>query len=789
MEEKFNSYNSEDESVIKLSDIWSLIWENKWWYVISVIICCVFAAFYLYRTPVQYSRAAKLIIDESDQDATLRNLGVITGSSMRMRGGNSVQNEIEAFSSPDLMQIVVERLNLQTSYVEKKFLKNVEKYRNSPVEMVLAGDNPEYGFSFTVANKGDNQVELSDFAYKDVKLKSTIKGNLGDTLVTPVGRMLIVATPFIEEFDNDIAVSWASSKSRAKAYCGKMNISLSGKESSVLVLSMNDTFTSRSEAVLSTLIDVYNEVWIANKNRAAINTTAFINDRLIGIEQDLAAVESALKQYKERNNLTDIKAVGQAYLNEASQYATRSFEVNNQLSIAQFIRDYLNNPANSLSLIPSNMGLSSSSVDSQISEYNQLVLKRDRLVAGSGDNNPIIADINNSLEAIRTAILRSIDNLVSTLKLQLSKIDAQEAIVLSRMSSSSGQELQLLSIERQQQITQNLYIFLLQKREENELSALINVGNTRVIMRPNGGSAPVSPNRKMIVLLALILGFGLPFGVFFLIKILDTRIKRKIDLGNLSVPFLAEIPMMEDNDKSILGKFGKSKHRDSRIIVEAGKRDMMNEAYRVLRTNVDLILGKQSKSHVVMFTSFNPNSGKTFTIMNMAASMALKNSRTVLVDLDLRKATLGAALEVNHSGVAAYLSGKIDDYHGHVTRIADNLDFIPVGSIPPNPTELLLSERFKALIESLRDEYEYIFLDCPPIDVVADASIITSSTDLTVFMLMANNENKQIVPLIEQLYQSGKYSHMALILNGVALKYRKYGYNRFGGYGYGYGNA
>jgi capsular exopolysaccharide synthesis family protein len=278
-------------------------------------------------------------------------------------------------------------------------------------------------------------------------------------------------------------------------------------------------------------------------------------------------------------------------------------------------------------------------------------------------------------------------------------------------------------------------------------------------------------------LCALVLGFGIPFGIFFLLKMLDNTIKVKADLSRLSVPFLAEIP------RSTTPKDG--------IIVEQGNRDMMNEAFRVLRTNMDLMLGKNGNARVVMFTSFYPNAGKTFTTMNTAASMALKGAKVIMVDLDLRKANLSKALKIEHTGVAAYLNGKVDDYHLGIQKITDTLDIIPVGTLPPNPTELLIAEKFQELINSLKKEYDYVFLDCPPIDLVADASIITEAADMTLFVMRANLMDKRILPIVEELYKSGKYSRMAMILNGVDVYYKKYGYGRPGygyGYGYGYGN-
>ena len=789
-----NTFLQEDESSIQLIDLWHMIWDHKWWYLGSVIVCLLFAGFYLYRTPDIYTRSAKVIIDESDQDATMRNLGVASANMMRLRSFNSVENEIEAFSSPDLMQVVVERLNLQTRYVEKQLLRDVELYMNSPVKLALAGNNPHSGFSFRLSNLGDGKISLTEFRIKDDKYKDVVDGRMGDTIQTPVGALIIYPTNVDDcEFKHDIVIRWANSMAVAKSYCAKLNISLSSKESSVLILSMQDVYPSRSVSILNSLIDYYNEVWISNKNRSAINTTDFINERLVVIEQELATVEEALKKYKASNNLTDIKALARVYLEESSQYAAKSFEANNQLSIAQFIKSHLTDPANSMALIPSNLGLSNASVEAQIKEYNEMVLQRDRLLMGSGENNPMIADLNTALTAIRSAILRSVDNLIATLQLQIEKISSQEKQILSRMSSNSGQELQLLSIERQQQIVQNLYVYLLEKREENEIAALINVGNTRVIMTPNGSSNPVAPNKLMILMAALILGCGIPFAFNFLRKLFDNTVKTKADLGRLSMPFLAEVPrygadkpgykkifLRNNNDKSL-----------SRIIVEQGSRDMMNEAFRVLRTNVDLVLGKKTGSRVLMFTSFNPNAGKTFTAMNLAASMALKGAKVALVDLDLRKGSLSRSLGVEHSGVAAFLNGKVSDYHKYMDQIQPNLFMLPAGTLPPNPTELLLTDLFSQMIASMRNEFDYIFLDCPPIDLVADASIITEVSDMTLFVMRANLMDKRILPVVEELYKSGKYSRMAMILNGVDVYYKKYGYGRPGygyGYGYGYGN-
>ncbi|MGN1210578.1 MAG: GumC family protein, partial [Candidatus Cryptobacteroides sp.] len=696
--------------------------------------------------------------------------------------------EIEALTSPDLMQMAVERLGLETSYVEKQFLRSVELYHNSPVEMRLVADTPTKGFAFTLSNIGEGRVRLDEFVVGPDEMEGTVEGFLGDTLTTPVGRLCIIPTT-IEDFKHDIRISWSNSMSVAKRIGQRLTVSLSGKESTVLVFSLNDTYPLRAESIINNLLDIYNEVWINNKNRAAKKTSQFINERLVIIEKELGGIEVELKTYKEKNNLTDIKAVAQAYLEESSDYAKKAFEVNNQLSIAQYIKDYLNDPRNIHTLIPANLGLQSSSVDKQIGDYNNLVLQRDRLLVSSGENNPVVADMHTAMLSIRTAILRSIDNLISTLQLEASQIEGQENQILARMASNTGQEFELLTMQRQQKLKEELYLFLLQRREENELASLVNVGNTRVIMNPNGSSSPVSPNKMMVLLISIILGFGIPFGLIFLMRMLDNTVRDKKDFSAIATPFLAEIPLLSKKHKLKFIKIKRSKKKDeySSVVVLPGKRDTMNEAFRVLRTNIDLVLGKKKGAKIIMNTSFNPGAGKTFTLMNLAASVALKDAKVIVIDGDLRKGTLGHSLGLKHNdfGLTAYLSGRIPDWHKVVHKLDYGFDLIPVGTIPPNPTELILKDDFAKLLEELSAEYDYIFIDCPPVDVVADSSIVTQYVDMTILVTRAGLLDKRMVPVIDSLYKSKKYNHLSILLNGVDFGSRRYSY----GYSYGYGKG
>ena len=786
-------YLKKDEDSLNLADIWNIgmdvIWDHKWWYVASAAICLCFGLAYLYRTPDTYLRSAKVIIDESGQDAALRSIGTLAVGAAGLQTGTSVANEIQALSSPDLMQSVVERLHLETSYIRKRFLKDEELYTTTPMEMRLAGDNPQSYFSFEAKALEDGRLVLSDFVIgpNGEEIHSSIECTYRDTVTTPAGKIILYPTAWLEDYSSPVRISWHSSRSVARSLVRNLSVNRSGKESTVVQLSFKDNFPSRASNILSALIDIYNEEWVRTQNEAARNTSAFINERLVIIEKELGGIENDLKQYKQVNRLTNMDAISRAYIDETSEYAAKDFEVSNQLSVAQYIKDYLNNPVNENALIPANLGLTTGNVETQIAEYNGLILQRDRLSAGSGKNNPLIADLNNSIASLRSAILRSVDNSIATLELQAQKIQAQESQIMARIALNSGQELQLLSIQRQQMVKESLYIFLLQKREENELASLVNVGNTRLIERPEGPASPIAPNKMMVLAFALLAGLGIPFAIILIKRISDNTVKSKSDLGTIPIPFLGEVPSSaRRNHLGYIRKAARFDNKNCKIIVRAGKRDMMNEAFRVLRTNFDIIVEKKpDTAFVSMLTSFHPNAGKTFIIQNLAACIALKNVRVLIIDLDLRKATVSKALGAADTGIATYLNGKAEDLNSLILKISPGLHLLPVGNIPPNPTELLLSERFEEMMKKLMSNYDYIFTDCPPIDIVADAAIVTKFVDMTIFTVRAGMLDKRMIPVLNDLYESGRFTRMAVVLNGVDMESRGYGSY---GYRYGYGN-
>ena len=369
----------------------------------------------------------------------------------------------------------------------------------------------------------------------------------------------------------------------------------------------------------------------------------------------------------------------------------------------------------------------------------------------------------------------------------------------ARVIAVPRQAGEILSDERQQKVKEALYIFLLQKREENELSQAFTAYTTRLVASPGGSSNPVDPNKKMILLAALILGLAMPFGFLYLREVLNTTVRGKKDLEYLSVPFLGEIPSISAkkhfHERAIAWVryiTGKSHHEEKKreIVVKEHSRDVINEAFRVVRTNLEFMHRADSQSQVIMITSFNVNSGKTFISTNLSAALAIKHRRVLVIDLDLRKLTLSLLVDKPKKGVADYLSGKTDDFRSLIVHNADGsqLDIMPVGMMPPNPAELLAEPRLGEMLSELRSDYDYIFLDCPPIGIVTDPDVVAPLVDSCILVVMAGLTERSILPQLDHYYTSKRYNNISVILNGIERIGHygyKYGYT-YGKYGYGY---
>ena len=542
----------------------------------------------------------------------------------------------------------------------------------------------------------------------------------------------------------------------------------------------------RAEDLLNTLIEVYNEKWIQDKNQIAVSTSRFIGERLGVIENELGHVDENISSYKSEHLLPDVQAASSLYMSQSAENKKEIQTLTNQLATAQFIRRELGGKEMNQPL-PTNSGIANVNIESQIGEYNKMVLDRNRLIANSSEKNPLVKDLGNSMQSMKRTILQSVDNLIVSLNTQIRSIRQQEATTTQQLASNPSQAKYLLSVERQQKVKEELYLYLLQKREENELSQAFTAYNTRMITAPRGSALPTAPNKKNILLVALALGLLVPAVIIFMQENMNTKVRGKKDLENLSVPYLGEIPLYFRNKKK------KNKFSEYAIVVEEGNRNIINEAFRVLRSNVDFMKSKNTEQKVFIETSFNPGSGKSFLSMNIAMSFAIKGKKVLVIDGDLRHGTVSAYVGSPKKGLSDYLGNKEVVWNELlvIDKKYPNLHIIPVGTIPPNPTELLEDGSLATLMQDLRDEYDYIFIDCSPIDIVADTQIIEQYADRTLFVVRAGLLDRSLLPELESIYQEKRFKNLSVILNGTESTGGRYGY-RYGyhnGYDSYYGNT
>lgn len=769
-----NSSNKNDQG-LNIVDLFMYLASQWKWFLLSILICGGIAWYNYARAPLVYFRSATVIIKDPSNKASTSGLDRFDNFINKV----NVANEILQFRSKKLMREVVQRVHADVSYQIKDGLRNNELYNESPVLVSLPDALPEQSFSFTMTLKDAKTVTLSDFS--GIEAKPSYEVALNDTVAIIEGMNVVVtATNYLRDswLNTPIRVQKLPVESMVNYYKNALGIQQEEEEASILTLALKDSSPARAEDVLNTLITVYNEEAIKEKNQVAVNTANFINERLIIIERELGNVESNLESFKQRNQIVDIASSAGMYMTESQKYNADAMELETQLRLANFIKDYLTDPGKETDLIPSNTGISDMNIENQISLYNAAKLKRDHLIDDSSVNNPVVQELNNSLRAMKQSIIRAVDNMIVSLNVKRNDAQNREMRAQDRVTAIPTKERQMLSIERQQKIKEALYLFLLNKREENALSQAMADNNARVIDGAEGSNAPISPNRNRILLLGLLVGIALPGAVCLAILFMDTRVHGRKDIeGATSVPYLGEIPLDKEAMKD---------HRKKVMAVKEQGDDIVSEAFRILRTNMAFLSKKDKPAQVITFTSFNIGAGKTFIARNLSMSLAYMKKRVVMVDLDIRKGTLSRHFGHYHVGVTNYLSDntvKVDDIIQH----QEGFDLIPAGILAPNPAELLMDNRLDELINELRARYDYIIADNVPVGLIADATIANRIADLTIFVVRAGKLDRRQLPDIEKLYQEKKLKNMALVLNGANPERHGYGYSYGYGYGYGYG--
>lgn len=786
-----------------------MVFLSKWyWFIICLGLGLAGSYFYLQITPPIYTRTASIMIRNDFQTSGTGG----NSSGFNMLGGNvDVQNELFTLQSSSLAESTVRNLHLEVNcYAQGRFHEEIVYGTNLSVQIIPLDLNDSESAEFMFELKGDGSYTMHSFIRGGQAVSGTVSGKVGRTVRTPIGQIEVnksinyvpgEATYRVERLPIDAAKANLTANLEVRA---------ASDMSTIIKLSYNDPSPQRAEDVLSTIIAVYNENWVKDINRRSVSTSEFISERLDVIEKELGSVENDISTFKSENLIPAGQSdVASIYVGQATSATAQSTEISNQLHMARYVRNYLTNDANIYTLIPANQGVNSPNISGQIAEYNALLLSRNNLLSASSLQNPLIQEKDIQLAQLRSALIASVDNHIASLNVELRSAQSIRGQANSRIASSPSQSKYLLNVERQQKVKENLYLYLLQKREENALSQAFTAYNNRLITPASGSNVPTFPVPKMVWAIGAFLGLVVPGLIIFLLEAINNKVRGRKDLNEVSIPFIGEIPIHRhhrtfkekllapwqkfwNNVKSFLKIGTVTEDKTLHILVKDHSRNAINEAFRVIRTNIEFMSAKVSRGKVIMLTSFNPSSGKTFIVTNLITSFAIKKQRVLAIDLDLRKASLSAMVDKPKIGIADYLSGVTDSFDDIVVRDATHeyLDVVPVGTIPPNPTELLFDDRLAKLLDELRDEYAYILLDCPPIEIVADATIVGRCADTTLFIIRADVMDRSLLPDLQQYYEENRLPKMSIILNGTSDSFSYYGYHRYGSrYGYYDGSA
>ncbi len=793
-----NNQNSEGKRTVRLSDVIKITLHHWPWIVLSVVVFVSLATFYVLRSQPTYKRFSQIVIkDDSGGSSLGSQLSAFAGMGM-LGSSTNIRDEINKLQSPDLMETVVRRLNLDMNYsLPGKFHDKIVYGDSLPVVVTLSDftDADAASFKLEVAKNGD--ITLSDVVRSternpepvmfDFVQKAPIK--FGIPAKTPLGQFLVTTGPaYVPGQEYTVMVDRQPIIAAANDYSGKIDIQLQDQWANTIEFTAVDNDLQRADDLLTNMVKVYNENWIQNQNETSKSTNKFISERLVAIERDLSGVDSDIADYQSTNLVPDLVLTTTRYMQTDQKAEELVLNLNNRLQVTKFLKQYLDNPANRNTVLPANVGIESPAIEKQIAEYNKQLLERDRLVTNSSEHHPLLVSMDSQLDNMYSAIKTSVNNEISSLTEQLRNVRGVKGEATSKIANSPVQAKHLLSVERQRKVMESLYTFLLQKREENELTQVFTPSNTEVIAKPFGDLMPVSPKKKLIVAFAFLFGFCLPFGVTFVKEVTNTKVRSKKEIEELSIPLIGEIPWWRDRKGD---KERKAAGMDERIVVEPSNRNIINDAFRVLRTNVNFLTkndgvidGQRKRGSVIMMTSIDANNGKSFVSANLAVSLALREKKVIVIDGDLRHGSTSELIGSPAKGISDFLSGGVSDWRPLVVTDGSmqGADVLPVGHFPPNPTELLEVDRFSEMVIEMSREYDYVIIDCPPVNAMADARIIEKISDRCIFVVRIGHLERENLPELEKLYKNKEYKNMSVILNGI----QQYGRKKIYGYSDGY---
>lgn len=779
------NYNRPQEEEINLREELDKYLRYWPWFLIGVVIALLLAFVYLKYTTPKYNTTASIIIKDdkgkgqTSEMAAFADMGLLSGM-----GASSIENEIGILQSKRLMSNVVKALNLNGTYFEEGPVKAVELYDRSPLQVqVLKMDERE--LRRTIQNEAGNsfRIKIQENGKLEVvnpETEEVMQAEIGKPFSLDFAEVVLV-----ENIDSDpldlaeteaVLVKFNPVESVVQKYRGAVQVNLTDKNSSLLELSLQDPVKTKAQDILDQLVLEYNREAIEDKNLVARNTASFIDERLAIINEELDSVEVGKEEFKESNQLTDIEAESEMFIETASEYKKRNQEVGTQMELANAMIDFLKASSES-DLLPANLGLQGEGVNQQIEEFNNLVLERNRILSGSTERNPVVVRLNSQINQIKGNILQTLERMRSNLQIAQADLQRQGAAIGSQISAVPAKERQYRGIERQQNIKEALYLFLLEKREENSLSLAVTAPKAKIVDRAYSGNEPVSPKSKIVLLAALILGLLVPFLFIYIRNLLNNKITDRTDIENASkdIPIVGEIPRIAKKESDL---------------ITVNDRSVLSESFRIMVTNLQYLLVNsldREKAVKLFVTSTVKGEGKTFIAFNLGITFANMKKKVIIVGADLRNPQLQRyeTNARNYTGVSDYLYDSRINLKDIISKSESHpkMDILASGSIPPNPSELLRSERMLKLLNELEAIYDYVIVDTAPSMLVADTFLINKYADLTLYVTRAGFTEKKLLGFATDAKKEGKLHHVSFVLNDVEMA--NFGYGNKYGYAYG----
>lgn len=753
------------------------------WILGSVLVVLTAAYFYMQTLTPVYTISSSILIKASDKKSDglsgLEELGYVSTST------TGVDNAVELFRSRTLLKKVVNELEFYIRYYKENTFRDSEMYKTSPVQVwVSPEDAQKMMYAHVDMSLVNDRLEV-EVQTRDGQKYNKVFEQYPAVLSTPSGIFTFsrTADSLSIEPEMHFYATISAPTDVAAEYMKTLQLYPRGK-TTITDINLKAANVQRSIDFLNKLVQVYNDDANKDKNEVATKTAQFIDERIQIINKELGITENEIAEFKQRAGMIDVASSAGIALSEKSGYEKAYEENEAQLQLIEYLRKYLNSDTSRNEIIPANIGVEDNSLSTVVGRYNDMLIERKRLLRTSSESNPAVANLDTGIKLMRENVLLAIQTAEKSMHFNQENLKRQLAKFTGKVTDAPVQEKELLSISRQQEIKANLYIMLLQKREENNIALASTANNARIIDEPMGGEQ-VSPKKLMIYGIALVLGLGLPIGFIVLLMLLNFKIHTRGDVEKLTnLPIIGDIPL--DGDAQT----------DNRIVVQENSNKLMDEVFRSIRTNIQYML--QSDQKVILFTSTISGEGKSFLAGNLATSFAFMGKKVVLVGLDIRKPGLNKIFQIakKEKGITQYLSNpqNVDLLSlCQQSTVSSNLYLLPGGVVPPNPTELVARQALVDAIELLKKNFDYVLLDTAPIGMVTDTLLISRVADISVYVCRSGYTHKSEFRLVNELKQENKLPHPCILLNGIDMSKKQngyyYGYGRYGSYGkkYGYG--